>query len=472
MTFNSLVYAAFLPLVVGLFWLLPHRFRIWLILAASYTFYGAWDWRFLALLWISTLADWWVGRRLDRTDDERRRKQLLAVSVLVNLGLLGFFKYFGFFVESAIAMGNRAGLDLDPFTMRILLPVGISFYTFQTLSYSIDVYRRRIPACQSLPLFAGYVAFFPQLVAGPIERAERLLPQLETERTPPRAQEIESALALILVGLVKKVVIADQLAPLVQHVYSDPGAFDRGAIAAASLAFAIQIYGDFSGYTDIARGSARLLGIELMENFREPFLARDITELWRRWHISLTSWLRDYVYVPLGGSRGSMRRANLAVVITWLVTGLWHGAGLTFIAFGLLNGAFLVGHRALRQRRPPTQRTGIPGGVQAVLGAAVATSMFAFSALFFRSESFADSLDAIGNLWTDQGAHAPTWTLGTLLFGLVAILSLDAVRARSRRSPVPAAPPALLRGLAVGTAVVAVIISSGGPAPDFIYFQF
>ncbi len=471
MTFNSLAYAAFLPMVVVLHWMLPHRARIWLIVAASYLFYGAWDWRFLALLWISTLADWWVGRRLDRTDDERRRRQLLGVSVCVNLGLLGFFKYFGFFVESAIALGDRAGFSLDPVVLRILLPVGISFYTFQTLSYSIDVYRRRIPACQSLPLFAGYVAFFPQLVAGPIERAERLLPQLAAERTAPRAGQIESALALIILGLLKKVVIADQIAPIVNEVWARPNKIGTAGAIIATLGFALQIYGDFSGYSDIARGSSRLLGIELMHNFREPFLAPDYTELWRRWHISLTSWLRDYLYIPLGGNRGSAGRVRRSVMVTWMVTGLWHGAGWTFVLWGVANGLLLLAHRWWR-RHSTGRWASAPTWLRAPIGAAAVTTLFAVTLVPFRAPDLDMARAVLTALVVPTGGLVPAWGAQTLALCLVAAFATDlGVRAVHGRHLGPMRVPEV-RGAVAAAAIAAIILCSGATPQPFIYFQF
>ncbi len=469
MTFNSFAFAAFLPTVIGLHWLLPHRWRLHLIVAASYVFYGSWDYRFLALLWLSTGVDFAVARAIERSGDERQRRRLLLVSVAVNLGLLGTFKYVGFFVESATAMAERIGLSLDPVTLNILLPVGISFYTFQTLGYTIDVYRGRTPACRSLLLFAAYVAYFPQLVAGPIERSRRLIPQLAAERRRPSAAKIESALLLIVLGLFKKVVIADQVAPAVNEVFSSPGAYGRVAIVAAALGFAVQIYADFAGYTDIARGVSRLVGIELVENFHEPFLAPNITDLWRRWHISLTTWLRDYVYIPLGGSTGGPSRANLALLLTWLATGLWHGAGLTFIFFGLLNGAYLVAHRALQHRRPTPSD---PRLVRQIGGAVGATLLFALSALFFRAESFEDSLELIHGLVVGGGRPAPAWVLGAVFTSLVATIVHDLLRLTVRRRQRLPVPRASVRGALVGALGVLILLASGSPAPQFIYFQF
>ena len=304
MTFNSLQYALFLPLVVALHWMVPARARLPLILVASYVFYGSWDHRFLALLLLSTVGDYWIASALGRTDDERRRRLLLTASLAINLGILGFFKYFNFFVASAGVLLSNAGLEPNERLLEVILPVGISFYTFQTLSYTFDVYRRRIEPCRDPVLFACFVAYFPGLVAGPIERARRLLPRLAADRRPPDIAQIQSALGLILFGLFKKVVLADQMAPLVESTFSSATEATGIEIASALVAFSIQVYGDFSGYSDIARGSSRLFSVELMINFRQPFLSRSITEFWQRWHISLSSWLRDYLYVPWAATGG------------------------------------------------------------------------------------------------------------------------------------------------------------------------
>lgn len=469
MTFNSLAFGLFLPAVTITHWLLPHRFRLHLIVAASYLFYGAWDWRFLGLIWVSTAVDFLVGKALGSAEEPARRKQLLWLSIGVNLGILGFFKYFNFFTESASYLANRAGIDLDPVTLKILLPVGISFYTFQTMSYSIDVYRGRIAPCQQPLLFAAYVAFFPQLVAGPIERAERLLPQLAAIRTRPSSRQVESSLSLILLGLVKKVFVADQMAPLVNRVFSNPGQYDRWAIIAAAFSFSIQIYMDFSAYTDIARGASRLLGVELMENFREPFLATNISELWRRWHISLTTWLRDYVYIPLGSDGTNVARRDVALFLTFLASGLWHGAGMTFVAFGVLNGTYLILHRRIRRFRPPKERRSIPSSI---LLAAFSTSLFTTTMLLFRADTLSDAWQLVGTLISGGGEQGQSWFFSAFVFGVAATLTLDLIRARGRRLEREPAQQPVLRGALVGLGVAAVLLGSYASPTEFIYFQF
>jgi D-alanyl-lipoteichoic acid acyltransferase DltB (MBOAT superfamily) len=325
-----------------------------LILAASLLFYGWWDWRFLSLLLISGLTDFAVARLLDQGGSERRRKLLLSLSLLVNLGMLGFFKYFNFFLGSLERLLLVLGLDTHMPALAIVLPVGISFYTFQTLSYTLDVYRRAIPATRQVVDFMAFVSFFPQLVAGPIERASALLPQFAAPRRFDYAQSVRG-LRLILWGIVKKVVVADTLAPYVAEVYAPDHAPGAGAFILGTVFFAIQIYCDFSGYSDVAIGTARLFGFELMVNFRLPYAATSLRAFWARWHISLTTWFRDYLYLPLGGNRVGAWRLTANVLLVFVVSGLWHGAALSFVVWGALHGLMYVAERAWRlpERIPP-----------------------------------------------------------------------------------------------------------------------
>jgi D-alanyl-lipoteichoic acid acyltransferase DltB (MBOAT superfamily) len=305
-------------------------------LIASYVFYGWWDPRFLILIAFSTATDFLIGITLQRTVNVARRRWLLVLSLFVNLGLLFTFKYFNFFASSLVEACASLGWSVSLPTLNIILPVGISFYTFQTLSYTIDVFRGRMPACHDPVAFAAFVAFFPQLVAGPIERASDLLPQFETAQTFS-FNEARLGLRQILFGLFKKVVVADQCGKLVSPLFDDPGSHSGSLLCVGAMLFAFQIYGDFSGYSDIAIGSARLLGFKLSMNFRYPYFARDIAEFWRGWHMTLTSWFRDYVYFPLGGNREGRWRAFRNIVIVFLLSALWHGANWTFIVWGLIH---------------------------------------------------------------------------------------------------------------------------------------
>jgi alginate O-acetyltransferase complex protein AlgI len=332
MLFNSseflLFFAAFMPT----YWLLYRNcmLRNALVVAGSYVFYASWDWRFLSLLIISTLADFVCGSRIAASHDQRVRRLWLGVSVAINLGILGTFKYFDFFVSSFADLLAGIGLRPNLPLIAIVLPVGISFYTFQTMSYTIDIYRDHCRPARDLLSFAAFVAFFPQLVAGPIERARNLLPQIEGDVRLSLAQ-IRDGAWLVLWGLCKKVLIADRVAVYVDTVFAAPDAYSPATCVTATLLFAVQIYCDFSGYSDIARGLAKMLGIELMVNFDAPYFARSIREFWHCWHISLSTWFRDYVFVPLGGSRRSSLITKRNLLITFVVSGIWHGAAYNFL---------------------------------------------------------------------------------------------------------------------------------------------
>ncbi|MGH7571182.1 MAG: MBOAT family O-acyltransferase [Gemmatimonadota bacterium] len=346
MLFNSFVFVGFFAAVYSAYILLQGRLRLQnrLLLVASYVFYGYWDWRFLSLLLVSTLLDYWVGHRLFATNDPRRRKHLLGVSLVGNLGLLGFFKYFNFFTDSFADLLRAFGMAPDLFTLNIVLPVGISFYTFQTISYSFDIYRRKLRPAGNFLDFALFVSFFPQLVAGPIERAANLLPQVERPRRIT-ADQVNAGIFLLLWGYFQKVVIADNAALLANEIFNDYTSFSGLDLWIGTLAFAIQIYGDFSGYSDIARGLCKLMGFELMVNFKLPYFALNPSDFWSRWHVSLSTWLRDYLYIPLGGNRLGRVRTYANLMMTMLLGGLWHGAAWTFVLWGGFHGLILVLYR-------------------------------------------------------------------------------------------------------------------------------
>src|SRR5262245_56127367 len=336
MVFNSLHFLWFFVVVYALYRVLPHRAQNWLLLVASYYFYAAWDWRFLGLLLGSTLVDYSCARALDVTEAPRRRKALLTISLTFNLTLLAFFKYFNFFADNLHVVFGAIGWKLDFVTLRVLLPVGISFYTFVTMSYVIDVYRREIPATRDLVDFAVFVAYFPHLVAGPILRASKLLTQIDNPRTISQEQ-IRDGLWLVAWGFRQKVFVADNLASVANTVF-EPGMHHTGVnVLLGAYAFAFQIYGDFAGYSNIARGISKLMGIELIENFRFPYLVRSPQAFWRHWHISLSTWLRDYLYIPLGGNRGTSWQTNRNLMITMVLGGLWHGAAWTFVIWGVYH---------------------------------------------------------------------------------------------------------------------------------------
>lgn len=344
MFFNSIDFAIFLPIVFVLYWLLDHEkptHQNLLIVAASYVFYGWWDWRFLSLILFSTMVDYVIGRKLGSSENLTVRRGLLFTSVAVNLGLLGFFKYFNFFLESLTDAFSFFGSTLNVASLNIVLPVGISFYTFQTLSYTIDVYNRKLEPTKDFVAFAAFVSFFPQLVAGPIERATHLLPQFDRRRSFDYGLAVDG-MRQILWGLFKKIVIADNCAVYANLIFNNSDNYSGSTLTLGAIFFAFQIYCDFSGYSDIAIGVSRLFGFDLMQNFAFPYFSRDISEFWRRWHISLSTWFRDYLYIPLGGSRGGTWMKVRNTFIIFVVSGFWHGANWTFLVWGALNAVYFL----------------------------------------------------------------------------------------------------------------------------------
>jgi alginate O-acetyltransferase complex protein AlgI len=344
MLFNSFEFALFLPICFLLYWFVFQKHlkaQNFFLLTISYVFYGWWDWRFLSLIAFSSVVDYLCAQQIEKSDIKSRKKLFLWISMLTNLGFLGFFKYFNFFAESFAEMVSMMGFQANPWSLNVILPVGISFYTFQTMSYTIDVYRGKLAASKDPVAFFAYVSFFPQLVAGPIERAVNLLPQFKIKRNFSYEQGADG-MRLILWGLFKKVVIADNCAVFVNQVFNNYENASGLELILGAVFFAFQIYGDFSGYSDIAIGTAKLFGFDLMTNFRTPYFSRDMAEFWRRWHISLSSWFRDYVYIPLGGSRVGKGRAVFNTFVIFIVSGFWHGANWTFIVWGALNAVYFL----------------------------------------------------------------------------------------------------------------------------------
>jgi D-alanyl-lipoteichoic acid acyltransferase DltB (MBOAT superfamily) len=344
--FNSLTFIAFFVVVYAMYLLLTHRWQNALLLAASYVFYGSWDWRFLGLMLFTTTMDYGFGRLLDRLQDEPRRRLVLVISVSVNLGILFIFKYFNFFFAGLDRLLSVIGLETDVRLLHVALPLGISFYTFHNISYIVDVYTRRVEPARRFVDFGLYVALFPQLIAGPIARPAHLLPQIQRPRRISY-EMLRMGGWLILLGYVKKVVLADNMAPLTARMFENPNSVHGTEVLFGLYAFAFQIYGDFSCYSDIARGLANLMGFDLALNFRRPYLAVNPADFWRRWHISLSTWLRDYLYIPLGGNRGGSTRTYRNLMMTMLLGGLWHGAAWHYVAWGLFHGVLLCLHRAV-----------------------------------------------------------------------------------------------------------------------------
>lgn len=417
MLFNSISFALFLPIVFLLYWFLFNRKRLVLrnlfLLVVSYFFYGSWDWRFLSLIFISSLLDFLVGNSLHKYNEieashqsdlnvlkgiRSKKKILLGVSVISNIGLLGFFKYFNFFAESLVDLFKVFNVNLATSTLDIILPVGISFYTFQTLSYTIDIYRKQLKPANGWIQFFAFVSFFPQLVAGPIERAKNLLPQFETLKEPNYAL-FRSALLLISWGFFKKIMIADRIAVLVDSAYADPSSASGFPMILAVLFFAFQLYLDFSAYSDIAKGTAALFGFNLINNFNRPYLATSFSNFWKRWHISLSSWFMDYVYIPLGGNRNGKFRTYLNSILVFAISGLWHGASWNFVLWGLLNVFFLLVFDPLLRFNVKNKADLTKNHMLVhLLKSFFIVSLWALSLIFFRADTFDVAIETVVNL--------------------------------------------------------------------------
>jgi D-alanyl-lipoteichoic acid acyltransferase DltB (MBOAT superfamily) len=473
MVFNSLHFIWFFVAVYGLYRVLPHRAQNWLLLIASYYFYAAWDWRFLFLLLGSTLVDFSCALALERTTALGRRRALLCLSLGFNLTLLGFFKYFNFFTDNVHVLFGALGWQVDFVTLRVLLPVGISFYTFVTMSYVIDVYRREIPATRDLLDFGVFVAYFPHLVAGPILRATRLLPQIDSPRRIT-ADQLRDGAWLIAWGYFQKVFVADNLAGLANSVFA-AGAAPAGInVLLGVYAFAFQIYGDFAGYSNIARGTSKLMGIELVENFRFPYLVRSPQAFWRHWHISLSTWLRDYLYIPLGGNRGSERQTRRNLLITMVLGGLWHGAAWTFVLWGFYHGVLLVAYRA-GERTAAVRRwlTG-PGVFASVTAWFVMFHITCYGWLIFRARSASQIVDMTAAVLT-RFAPASVDVQGLLVPLLLYTTPLVLVHACEAWFDdvlvVRKLPVGVRYSVYAATFYLTVLFGNFGGS-EFIYFQF
>lgn len=405
MLFNSIDFLIFLPIVFILYWFVVNKtlkFQNALLFLASYFFYACWDWRFMFLLMFSTLLDYYTGLKMQDAQNLKMKRFWFWLSILVNLGFLGAFKYYNFFIESFAEAVSHIGWHISPFLIRIILPVGISFYTFHGLSYVIDIYNNKIKAERNFIDYAVFVSFFPLLVAGPIERATHLLPQIKRERTFNYDKAVDG-LRQILWGLFKKMVIADNCAEFANQIFNNSSDMTGSTLVLGALFFTFQIYGDFSGYSDIALGTARLFGIELLRNFSFPYFSRDIAEFWRRWHISLSSWFKDYLYIPLGGSSGGnwMRIRNTFII--FIVSGFWHGANWTFIAWGVLNALFILPSIILKTNRDNIQivaKNRMLPTTKEIIQISITFSLTVFAWIFFRAENMGHALSYISGIFS------------------------------------------------------------------------
>ena len=477
MLFNSIDFAIFLPIIFALYWLINARnlkLQNVLILVSSYFFYGWWDWKFLSLILFSTIIDYSIGLGLAKEENPIKRKVLLWSSILVNLGFLGFFKYYNFFLENFIAAFSFLGMELSPNSLKIILPVGISFYTFQTLSYSIDVYKRRLEPTKDFVAFAAFVSFFPQLVAGPIERASNLLPQFSKKRTLSSLQ-ISDALRQILWGFFKKIVIADTCGIIVDAIFLNPESHNSSTLILAAIFFAFQIYGDFSGYSDIAIGTAKLFGFQLMTNFKVPYFSRNIAEFWRRWHISLSSWFQDYLYIPIGGSRGTKAKTIRNIFIIFLVSGFWHGANWTFLFWGGINAflflpILLVGKN--RKYLGTVAEERLLPSLKEVYQMLLTFGFTTIAWIFFRANSITEGFNYI-NLIYKKGFEFPAFKGQAVIVPLIGVLIIIEWinRTKSHQLDIERFSPFIRHSLYIFLLGLIFFFGQYNKA-SFIYFQF
>jgi alginate O-acetyltransferase complex protein AlgI len=476
MLFNSFIFLIFLAVVIPLYYAIPAKYRNWLLLIASYFFYGYWDYRFLSLIIISTLVDYYVGKELGVTIDKQKRKYLLWISMISNLGILGFFKYFGFFVSTFAPMAAIFGGNLDYLHLNLILPVGISFYTFQTMSYTIDIYRGTLKPTNKLLDFAVFVAFFPQLVAGPIERAKNLLPQIINGATASKEQ-MEKGIHLIVTGLFMKVMIGDTTGRFVDHMFAHPELYKSPELLMALILFSIQIYADFAGYSSIARGTAKLMGFELMKNFEQPYLSQNITEFWRRWHISLSSWLKDYLYISLGGNRKGNFRTYVNLMITMLLGGLWHGASWNFVIWGGLHGVYLAVHKMMIGNRGIAgkyQYNGIVSLMKYLANVAGTFMLVLFAWLFFRSTSWETTTIFFNKMINWESSEFTMRLLSITITFVVVTLLMDVFQYHTGRHTFLMAvrSKAISAGILSALFIITLLYMFQSDPLPFVYFQF
>jgi alginate O-acetyltransferase complex protein AlgI len=486
MLFNSIDFAIFLPIVFLLYWFVANKnlkLQNFLIVAASYLFYGWWDWRFLSLIFFSTLVDYFVGLGLLKQENQIKRKMLLWTSILVNLGLLGFFKYYNFFIDNFITAFSFFGQEIQANSLNIILPVGISFYTFQTLSYTIDVYKRKLEPTKDFISFSAFVTFFPQLVAGPIERATHLFPQFYTKRTFDYSKAVDG-MRQILWGLFKKVVIADNCAVFANQIFNNSADMNGSTLVLGAVFFTFQIYGDFSGYSDIAIGTSRLFGFDLMRNFNFPYFSRDIAEFWRRWHISLSTWFRDYLYIPLGGSSGGTWMKVRNTFIIFIVSGFWHGANWTFIVWGALNAIYFLPLLLTNNNRNNLETVAqgkLFPSIKEFSLMLLTFGMTVFAWIFFRAENIGHAISYISEIFSKsiltlpKGSDFSDSTLHPFtMFTLLAIFILFEWLGREGQYAISNFGLKWKRTIryAMYYAIIIAIFWFGGNEQQFIYFQF
>ena len=481
MLFNSIAFLLFLPIVFSLYWLLQKHWKVQnlLVVIASYVFYGWWDYRFLGLLFLTTLLSYLSGLLLSSTEQQNRRRWICGGNIVINLAILGYFKYFNFFAENLQTLLGSIGIHLDQVTLDVILPVGISFYTFQALSYSIDVYRRQLPATRDVVAFASFISFFPQLVAGPIEQAAHLLPQFQKARRFDYNQAVQG-MRQILWGFFKKLIIADNCAKLANGIFDHYTDANSSLLILGALFFTFQIYGDFSGYSDIALGTARLFGIELRKNFDSPYFSRDISEFWRRWHISLNKWFIQYVYIPLGGSRCSKAKTIRNILVVFFLSGLWHGANWTFVTWGIYNGILLSLMLFFRRQYAPLSDYRVFPPVIDVLRMIGTFVLVVIGWVIFRASSLTEAGDYLLRIITQSPLSKPNFWAGDLdlfqiAFTLFFILVLQGAEWLQRKQDFALdLSNVRFRAVRWGIYILLLLIFTifAGGQEAFIYFQF
>ena len=478
MLFNSIDFAIFLPIVFVLYWFVFNsRLKIqnFLLVVSSYVFYGWWDWRFLSLIIFSSIVDYFIGIKLSNENNPIKRKLFLWISITVNLGFLGFFKYYNFFIDNFSIAFSFFGSKISPNTLNIILPVGISFYTFQTLSYTIDVYKRKLEPTKDIISFFAFVSFFPQLVAGPIERATNLLPQFYKKRKFIYSQAVDG-LRQIVWGLFKKIVIADNCAEYANMIFNDSDSYSGSTLVMGALFFTFQIYGDFSGYSDIAIGTSRLFGLNLRQNFAFPYFSRDIAEFWRRWHISLSTWFRDYLYIPLGGSRGKIRMKVRNIFIIFIVSGFWHGANWTFIVWGFLNALYFLPLMLTKRNRLNLEIVAhnkkIPS-MREFFAMGITFCLTVFAWIFFRANSIAHAVTYVKDIFTSSLFKIPE-IRPTYLILLIFVFMVIEWMGRNQKYGIETflfnKPRSMRWGFYM--IIIASVFIFSNRQQEFIYFQF
>lgn len=475
MLFNSLQFAIFFIVVVSIYFSIPHRYRWILLLIASYYFYMCWNAKYIILIAFSTLVDYFAGLQMSRISEKRKRTKYLVMSLVTNLGLLFTFKYFNFFSRSVSEFFQAISIPVQPPLLHVLLPVGISFYTFQTLSYTIDVYRGKIPHEKHLGIFALYVSFFPQLVAGPIERASNLLPQFYKKMTFDD-ERIASGLRLMLWGFFKKIVVADRLSLYVDSVYGNISFHSGLTLLVATYLFAFQIYCDFSGYSDIAIGAARVLGFDLMKNFDRPYFSLTIPEFWRRWHISLSTWFKDYLYIPLGGNRVPVARMYMNLAIVFVVSGMWHGANWTFIFWGALHGLYIVSSRlSLGFRDRLVERFRVNKKLVTFSRMFITFQLVCFAWIYFRADSLAHANLVVSKIFSLHWGRLYIPAMDQFVYSLFAVALLlagDILLERFNFGAAILKQPVYVRWAAYASLAIVILLIGVFNGSQFIYFQF